>query len=334
MFDTKTPSAAQMVEDARLKARLAELGRRQQETAERLNDQQLTDEQIEAERFQYECNALAEEHPLYAAARAASANFLVVPLEPQSTSPLVDPKVATNDARLLLKWWQEWPEANPGILLGRIGGVLALRVEDEAAALRLRQMAAVEMLDVDTDRGWVEHRDIGGERVRLHAPSQSFSMRAIQGWGKAYTRALVEREQRLRAAQPQTFFIVYSYPSVVSGIDAFNYRSKTVLPGVKLMGEGEVLAWQGSILDGGIQVVAPMGKPPEIPTWLASSIGKPRSRREMAAAREAYEAIQRRDNAHVIARIAATRAFEDEARAKAEEDRQRAEAILADAMKG
>jgi hypothetical protein len=59
MFDTKTPSAAQMVEDARLKARLAELGRRQQETAERLGDQHLSVEQIEAEHFQHESNTLA-----------------------------------------------------------------------------------------------------------------------------------------------------------------------------------------------------------------------------------------------------------------------------------
>ena len=96
MFDTKTPSAVQMVEDARLKTRLAELARHQQETAERLNDQPLTDEQIEAERFQAQSNALAEQLPLYAAARAASANFLVVPLD--GSTPLVRPTDATKVA--------------------------------------------------------------------------------------------------------------------------------------------------------------------------------------------------------------------------------------------
>jgi hypothetical protein len=72
MFDTKTPRTVDIIEDARLKTRLAELGRRQRETAERLKDQHQTDEQIEAERFQAESNALAEKLPKYAAARAAS----------------------------------------------------------------------------------------------------------------------------------------------------------------------------------------------------------------------------------------------------------------------
>jgi hypothetical protein len=47
-FDTKTPSALEIIEDARLKRKVAELGQRQRETAERLKEQPLTDEQIEA----------------------------------------------------------------------------------------------------------------------------------------------------------------------------------------------------------------------------------------------------------------------------------------------
>ena len=43
MFDTKTPRTADIIEDARLKTRLAELGRRQRETAEGLKDQHLTE---------------------------------------------------------------------------------------------------------------------------------------------------------------------------------------------------------------------------------------------------------------------------------------------------
>jgi hypothetical protein len=137
MFDTKTPSAVQMVEDARLKARLAELGRRQQETTKLLGDQHLTVEQIEAEQFQADSNALAQSNPLYAAARAASANFLVVPLEPNGTEPLVNPREATNKQEQLYAWWTRYPEVNPGVALGRVGGILALQVDGMAAYLRL-----------------------------------------------------------------------------------------------------------------------------------------------------------------------------------------------------
>jgi hypothetical protein len=41
-----------------------------------------------------------------------------------------------------------------------------------------------------------------------------------------------------------------------------------------------------------------MSRPPECPVWLAKMIGKPRSRRAMAAAREQYEADLRADNAY------------------------------------
>ena len=78
MFDTKSPSTAEILEDARLKTRLAELGRRQQETAEGLKNQHLTNEQIEAERFAYESNAYASDCQRYAAARAASGSKALV----------------------------------------------------------------------------------------------------------------------------------------------------------------------------------------------------------------------------------------------------------------
>ena len=152
MFDMKTPRTADIIEDARLKTRLAELGRKQQETAEGLKDQYLTEEQAEAERFAYVSNAMAEANPRYAAARAASTNFLVVPLD--GTTPLVKPSDATRDARELFLWWDRWPEANIGVALGRVGGALALRVEDDAAYQRLREMATVVCRDDDNDRAW------------------------------------------------------------------------------------------------------------------------------------------------------------------------------------
>ena len=330
MFDTKTPSAVQMVEDARLKARLAELGRRQQETAEQLGDQHLSEEQIEAEQFQAQSNALAEQLPLYAAARSASANFLVVPLD--GTKPLIRPTDATNDPWELFTHWSRWPEANPGVLLGRVGGILALQVDGMAAYSRLREMATVKVYDEDNDTSYTEMRELGGYSVRLVIPSRSVSMRGVQGWGKAYNRAVNAMVREDEQRQPETFFLVWSFPSVVSGNDAFEYRSKTVLPGVKLLGEGDVIPWQGSVLADGVQVIAPSSRPPEVPLWLAQTIGKPRSRKAMAAARDAYEAIQRRDTAHVTAALAVRRVYEEQERQLAIRDREKAEAILAEVM--
>jgi hypothetical protein len=336
MFDTKTPSTLEILEDARLKRKVAELATRQQETAERLGEQHQTDEQIEAERFQFESNALAEKLPLYSAARAASTSLLVVPLEPGSTKPLVDLKEATNDQRQLFSWWQEWPDANPGVLLGRVGGIFALQVDDLAAYVRLRELTRVNHPGVEDGRDsvapYVEYRELPRYTVRLVKPSHPVTMRLIQGWGPDYTRAIREVDQEERQRHSEKFFLVFSYHSVVSGLDAWDFRSRTVLPGVKLLGEGDVIPWQGSILDGGIQVVAPMDKPPEVPTWLASSIGRPRSRKAMAAAREAFEAIERRDTAHVTAALAVRRVYEEQERQQANKDREKAERVLAEVM--
>jgi hypothetical protein len=322
MFDTKSPRTLDIIEDARLKARLVELGRRQQETAEGLKDQHLTDEQLEAERFQYESNEYAAKNPRYAAARAASANFLVVPLD--GTSPLVKPTDATNDPWQLFNFWDKWPEANIGVALGRVGGALALRIEDDAAYRRLREMATVECHDED-DRTWKELREIGGYSVRLVIPSRSFSMRSRIGWGKAYTRAVNEMLKEDEKGQPETFFLVWSYPPVQSGQDAFNFHSRKVGHGLTLLAEGDVLPWAGSILDGGIQVVAPMSRPPEVPLWLAKTIGKPRSRKAIQAAREAHEAALRASDAYWMGVTRAQREAGERAMREALAEREKAE---------
>jgi hypothetical protein len=332
LIEPNLVTTADILDAARIKRQVAELGRRQQERAEEISRQRpiLSDEEIANERFQAESNALAEANPLYAAARSASAAFLVVPLAPGSTEPLVDPREASNVPRTLFEWWTRHEGANPGLLLGRVGGALALKVDDMAAYGRLREMATVEYHDED-DRTWKEYREIGGYSLRLVRPSQPVRMRSIQGWGKAYARALTERERELRAKRPEAFYLAWSYPSVISGLDAHDFRSRKLGPGLTVLGEGDVLPADGAIVSG-FKVVGPTSRPPEIPQWLAATIGRPRSRKAMQAAREAYEALLRRDEAHVIARIAATRAYEEEAREQAIKDREQAERVLADEM--
>jgi HNH endonuclease/Bifunctional DNA primase/polymerase, N-terminal len=120
--------------DGQVKEQIAAQMRRAFEMADRHKEAPpLSEEQRERERFQFLSNTMAEANPLYAAARAASA-FLVLPLEPGGTSPLVEPSKATRDPRVLFQWWQEWPSVNPGVLLGRRGGIFAIRVEDNKAA--------------------------------------------------------------------------------------------------------------------------------------------------------------------------------------------------------
>jgi Bifunctional DNA primase/polymerase, N-terminal len=111
-----------ILDDGQVKRQIAEQARRALEMADRAKElPPQTAEEIEAERFQYESNAYASDNPRYAAARAAAVNFLVVPLEPGGTTPLVDPSEATRDPRRLLAWWAETSDANVGVALGRIG---------------------------------------------------------------------------------------------------------------------------------------------------------------------------------------------------------------------
>lgn len=279
-----------ILDDPKPKQQVAKLAERNLTLADELQRHPFSPEQLEREKFQFESNALAEQNPLYAAARSASA-FLVLPLEPQGTRPLVELSEATREPRQIFEWWgHEFPEANIGVLLGRVGGIFALKVEDEAAYLRLREMAAEQMHDPDNDRTWTEYRDLGGAFVRFGVPSQLPRYRMRTGWGKAFSNAAAKEDRELtRKRQSDSLALVWSYPHVTSGMDAFEYRSRTIGPGLRVIGEGEVLPWNGSILEDGARVYAPSTKPFEVPLWVARMLGTPRSRKAIAAAREEYE---------------------------------------------
>jgi Bifunctional DNA primase/polymerase, N-terminal len=252
-FEDPNPGIS-ILDDPQVKRQIAVQARHALEMADVLkNAPRPSDEQIERERFQFESNALAEANALYAAARAAANNFLVVPLQPLGTKPLVDLKEATRDGRQLYEWWTTWPDANPGVLLGRVGGIFALKIEDINAHIRLREMAAVHHPEHedgrDSSKAYTEYRELGGYSVRLQAPSEPFAIRTLSGWGREYTRKVIERDKKLRAKQPQTFWLLWSYPPVQTGMDAFDFRTRKVA-GLTVLGEGEVLPWSGSILEG------------------------------------------------------------------------------------
>jgi Bifunctional DNA primase/polymerase, N-terminal len=333
-FEDPNPHIS-ILDDGLVKKQIKAQAKHALEMADRYKELHLTPEQVEAERFQYASNAYAEENPLYAAARG-STQFLVLPLEPNGTKPLVDPSEATRDDRQLLAWWQEWPNANPGILLGRVGGVVALRFEDSAAWFKFRDtMLKFEEHDIDHDMRWVAYRDLGGGLVRLVPPSEPFTTRMRQGWGRKFDAAIMEMMRKDQQSQDLTFWLLFSYHPVVSGMDAWNFVSRSVSPGVRLLGEGEVMPYDGAILDGGVKVAGfAGGRPPEVPVWLAQAIGKPRSRKVMAAAREQHEATLRAINAHAEGNARALRDATERVRAEAAADFERARKILEEADNG
>jgi hypothetical protein len=331
-FEDPNPHIS-ILDDGRVKKQIADQARAALDMADRLKTAPpLSEEQAERERFQFESNEYAAQNPLYAAARGSN-NFLVVPLEPNGTKPLVELSEATRDDRQLFEWWTTWPDANPGIVLGRVGGVFALRVDDLAAWARFREMAKYESYDEDRDTTWIHYREIGGASVRLLAPSEPFSMRSRMGWGRQFTREVGKMLKEERQRQPQTFWLVYSYHPVVSGMDAWDFRSRSILPGVKLLGEGEVLLWDGAVLDGGVRVAGIATRPPEVPIWLAQAIGKPRSRKVMQAAREQHEATLRMLNAYWMGVIQAQQEAGERAKAEALAEHERATRVLEEAEK-
>jgi hypothetical protein len=324
-----------ILDEPGLKKQIANQAQHALEIADRLKSAPPpTREQWEREQFQAASNRLAEENPFYAGARG-STQFLVLPLEPNGVKPMVPLEEATRDDRQLYAWWSspEFKDCNPGIRLGRVGGVFALGIETNAALTRLREMASFEEEDWKGNRH-IAYREIGGAAVRLFVPSEPFTTRTTgPAWGRQFDKALMERIKEDRQRQIQSCWIVYSYPTPFSGMDAFDYRSKTIGPGLFVVGEGDVLPWNGAILDGDVTVAAPASTIPEAPLWLAKILGRPRSRRVMAAAKEQHEATIKAINAHWLGITAAQLAAGDRAREEAVAELERATKALAEAEK-
>jgi hypothetical protein len=259
--------------------------------AELLSTEQppISDEQMERERFQFESNLYAEQTPMYAAARSAANGRPILPLEPLGTKPLVPVRDATRDERTILDWWAQWPTANVGVVVGRSHNLIAMKIEDGKAATRLWRLSRVEMRDPDTDRGWAEFRPFEGVSLR-YVQTVGRPFRSAIGWGRDFTNKI--RAFDKEALPPEQCWWLWSYPPVQTGMDAWEFPSRRVTTGVQLLGPGEVIPWAGSVFEGNLRLAGP-GTLPVIPTWLASTIGKPRSRKAMKAASELYEATQR-----------------------------------------
>jgi hypothetical protein len=254
---------------------------------------ELSDEQKERERWQWESNKFASEHPLYAAARSA-ANFRpVLPLEPGSTRPLVPVSDATMDGRRVFQLWQEWPTANVGTIVGR-PYLIAIHFRDAKARLELRQFHNVSLLEDDPDakqyeRMTSEIREFPAwDFAKLFFVGQGQRFRTVTGWGNDASAKLKQLEGYGGKIPPDQWFC-WSYPPVQSGLDAFEYPHRRIASGVDLLGPGSVVPWVGSRFGNGMILQGPSSYLPEMPAWLGARIGKPRSRKVMDAARQAYE---------------------------------------------
>jgi hypothetical protein len=71
-----------------------------------------------------------------------SKGFAVIPLRPQSKSPLTKHgcKDATRDREQISRWWSEYPDANVGVATGRISNVVVIDVDGAQGAKTLAEL--------------------------------------------------------------------------------------------------------------------------------------------------------------------------------------------------
>jgi hypothetical protein len=307
----------------------AQLGRlwEKLEANSKLPREPMSAEEIERERTQAEHNTYAERCPMFAAARSAAIHRLVLPLEPNGTRPLVPIKDATNDVGRIFQWWNEWEDANIGVVVGRVGGLIALEVKDHASLAAL--MKPVVSHNEDAGQEVIDYPELGGGRVRfLRQSAHPIRQTEFQGWGDDPGK----RKQKWFDSQkhPENLWLVWSYPSVETGLDAWDYKRKRIGSGLTVLAEGSVVPWNGSRIDD-LMVVAPSGGLPFMPAALAPRLGHKRSNRVMQAVMAQRAADLRAQNAANYARESLLRQLEQEERGKALADRARADKLLADA---
>src|SRR5215211_2339585 len=290
---------------------------------------ELSPEQIERERWQWESNAFAQQHPMYAAARAAAIYRAIVPLEPLGRKPLVPPSKATQDEKTILDWWRATPDANIGVPVGRANNLIAMHVEDLTAQVRLRGLTKAQSFAIpegeEKGKTFTEYLGMNFARVQFAKQGQPF--RQITDWGKQASKKM--RALEVGNEPPEEHWFVWSYPPIQGGQDAHEFPRRRIATGVQLLGPGEVIPWGGSRLEGRLLLTGPSGPLPEIPTWLAAKIGKPRSRQVMQAAREAWDAALRAASGISDAELLRLIELREQAFAQAQADAKKANAALA-----
>jgi hypothetical protein len=256
-------------------------------------------EQAERERYQAEENAYAEATPMFAVARAIASNYPILPLEPLGREPLADRP--SRNMEQVYQWFQEFPTANIGVPVGRSNGLIAMHIEDAQAVKRLRRLTVVEQHDPDTGRTWQEHRALEGSWLRF-VRTVGVTQRSVIGWGRSVERQAQKWSEEQQP--PEEGWLLWTYPSPVTGYDSWDYYPRRVVRGVEVLGDGAIIPFPGSRFNGGLTISGTWHPLSVMPSWLASEVGKPRSRKVMQAAREAYELAEHRltdmDSLHLV----------------------------------
>jgi hypothetical protein len=219
---------------------------------------------------------LAETNKFFAAARSIAAHRPVLPLEPGGLTPMVKVNEASQDLRTLLDWWAQWPTANVGSVVGRHANLIAMRVTRVESLI---EYATVVYRDEDSDMTYSEVQEIGGARVAIGTLPVVVQRRGVSGWGKRFAReanALLLEERPKLAVQ----WFVWEYPRDEFNLDTLDFPSKHLAEGLDVLGTGDVLPLSGVLLDGTRISNSMAPGMMQIPSWLASRIGKPRRIKE------------------------------------------------------
>jgi hypothetical protein len=221
---------------------------------------------------------LAERNPLFSAARSVAVHRPVLPLEAGGTTPMVPINEANQDLATLIDWWVQWPEANVGCLAGHFGRLIAVRIGGSPEALEAwRALATISYRDPDSDRVYSELQPMEAAVVTVGEQPPPVRVRNVRlPWGKkAQAQAL---QDILKGQRPKIIvsYLLWSFPTLESGQDLYDYPRKQLASGVDLLGEGDVIPAGGHLLDGTAIHTPGIGWLPEVPAWFARRYGKAR----------------------------------------------------------
>jgi len=97
----------------------------------------------------------------------ASQGIRVFPLQPGTKLPMRGwswKKIATNDPETVRSWWQTWPGANIGLVMGAESGIIALDIDMKNGQDGLRSYQAIAQ---ETFHGPVQQTPTGGQHLIL-----------------------------------------------------------------------------------------------------------------------------------------------------------------------
>ena len=252
------------------------------------------------------CRAFARTNPLYAAAAQAAHFGMVVPLESGGTEPLAEPSEATRDDRVILDWWRRFPNANPAVVCGPTRDLIGIRL-NETGRSWLSQLATSPIHTVTDEYGATYEAGrahILGPHNQLatRTPDAPISQRYIGGMQREVEASLkAERQARVQTARRQTVTYLWRWPYAPYDVrwtetDDFGRTAERtsrdygpdlewsphrplVPPGVEVLGDGAVVAWEGARFADGTVVHRGGTWLDPLPEWIAGAIGRRKTRR-------------------------------------------------------